>query len=458
MTKTPLTLDDLLPIKVNKTVKPKPAGATSIPGMLAVFHNEWDALMLETHELRKDLHATRQELSHALYQHDAACRVIARLVKERDEARAALADAQGAPGQSRASAPGASKRPADDPAPADVDDGKRAKGGVPAAAVDAMAAKAKELSKARKKREISPSLTPADGIAAFSCATTAPCHPTKCKGIAAVAVNPSDGDVVATGGSDGSVALFDASKGKRASQLAGHKKRVRGLAWAGEALLSASADKTVRVWRGETCAATMDGAHEGEISAVSAHPTGAYAVSFGADGSWAFHDVGAAETLAVVRDEDAGSGGGYAAGGFHPDGLILATAGADSTVKVWDVKTQKSVAKMEGHVGAVTSLSFSENGYYMATAAGDGVKLWDLRKLKNFKSLDAADARGVAFDHSGHYLAVVGGSEARVCNVKAEWETVKVWETPKPAHAVAFAPDAKAVYVGCADHNLRVYA
>ena len=455
MTKTPLTLDDLLPIKVNKTVKPKPAGATSIPGMLAVFHNEWDALMLETHELRKDLHATRQELSHALYQHDAACRVIARLVKERDEARAALADAQGAPGQSRAS-----KRPADDPAPApaDADDGKRAKGGVPAAAVDAMAAKAKELSKARKKREISPSLTPADGIAAFSCATTAPCHPTKCKGIAAVAVNPSDGNVVATGGSDGSVALFDASKGKRASQLAGHKKRVRGLAWAGEALLSASADKTVRVWRGETCAATMDGAHEGEISAVSAHPTGAYAVSFGADGSWAFHDVGAAETLAVVRDEDAGSGGGYAAGGFHPDGLILATAGADSTVKVWDVKTQKSVAKMEGHVGAVTSLSFSENGYYMATAAGDGVKLWDLRKLKNFKSLDAADAQGVAFDHSGHYLAVVGGSEARVYNVKSEWETVKVWETPKPAHAVAFAPDAKAVYVGCADHNLRVYA
>ena len=78
-------------------------GATSIPGMLAVFHNEWDALISDP---GSKSHATRQELSHALYQHDAARRVIARLVKERDEARAALADAQGAPGQSRASAPG----------------------------------------------------------------------------------------------------------------------------------------------------------------------------------------------------------------------------------------------------------------------------------------------------------------------------------------------------------------
>ena len=83
----------------------------------------------------------------------------------------------------------------------------------------------------------------------------------------------------------------------------------------------------------------MDGAHEGEIAAVSAHPTGACGI-FRADGSWAFHDVGAAETLAVVRDEGAGAGGGYAAGGFP--GTILATAGADATVKVWDVKTQKA--------------------------------------------------------------------------------------------------------------------
>lgn len=60
---------------------------TSIPSMLSAFQNEWDSVVLESYNLKEQFNNVRQELSQSLYQHDAACRVIARLIKERDEAR-----------------------------------------------------------------------------------------------------------------------------------------------------------------------------------------------------------------------------------------------------------------------------------------------------------------------------------------------------------------------------------
>lgn len=57
-------------------------------------------------------------------------------------------------------------------------------------------------------------------------------------------------------------------------------------------------------------------------------------------------------------------------------------------------------------------MAFSENGYYLATAADDAsIKLWDLRKLKNFKSIQLDEGyqiKDLCFDQSGTYLAAAG--------------------------------------------------
>lgn len=90
VTNEDLTVDDLIAVKTSRIVRPQPPTHTSIPSLLSAFQSEWDALALDSYNVRQQLTQTRRELATALYQHDAAIRVIARLTRERDEARDAL--------------------------------------------------------------------------------------------------------------------------------------------------------------------------------------------------------------------------------------------------------------------------------------------------------------------------------------------------------------------------------
>ena len=92
ITGSELTKDDLIEIKTSKATKPRSSNSTNIPSILSTLQSEWDTLMLETFNMKQQLDLLRQELSHSLYQHDASCRVICRLVKERDDARNQLAN------------------------------------------------------------------------------------------------------------------------------------------------------------------------------------------------------------------------------------------------------------------------------------------------------------------------------------------------------------------------------
>lgn len=86
----PLSVQDLIKINRVDPVISTPNNLTSIPNLLSQFQKEWDALAVELFTLRKQLKESREELSVLLYHNDAAVRVAAKLVRERDEARKAL--------------------------------------------------------------------------------------------------------------------------------------------------------------------------------------------------------------------------------------------------------------------------------------------------------------------------------------------------------------------------------
>ncbi|KAG9136109.1 hypothetical protein Leryth_003727 [Lithospermum erythrorhizon] len=473
ITQEPLTMDEIVPIKTGKIVKPRPVQAASIPGMLGMFQIEWDGLMLSNFALEQQLHTARQELSHALYQHDAACRVIARLKKERDEARELLSQADrqlptsaGTEATISATTLSNGKRAAEDE---DMASAKRMRPGISSDIIKELTDCNAILSQQRKKRQMPPTLAPIEALERYTQLNSYPLHKTNKPGILSLDIHHTK-DLIATGGADANAVVFDRSSGEILSTLSGHSKRVTSVKFVteGDFVVTGSADKTVRIWQGSEngiydCRSTLKD-HTAEVQAVTIHATNNYFVTASLDNTWCFYELASGLCLAQVADTSESEG--YTSAAFHPDGLILGTGTSGGLVKIWDVKSQTNVARFDGHVGSVTAVSFSENGYFLATAAQDGVKLWDLRKLRNFRNFSPYDenipTQAVEFDHSGSYLAM-GGSDIRVyqvASVKSEWNLIKTFPdlsgTGK-ATCVKFGPDAKYIAVGSMDRNLRIF-
>ena len=443
VTGEPLEASDLLALKASTAVKPRPVAATSIPGMLTLFQNEWDALMLESFTLKQQLETVRQELGRALYEHDAACRVIARLIKERDDARSALAEARAvAPAAPLDNGAGAAPAPPGASAPMDVE----APSGITPEMQAAFEATAKTLSKGRKKRPVPPGYSDADSVAAYTELASKSVH---AAGAVCLDAHSTEA-LLATGGADGTVAVFSSANGALKAQSTAKKAHAKPVTAvklhpSRPLVLSASADGSMRIGsaagKGETVR-TMT-AHSAGVSGLTLHATGDFAVSTSADRSWALVDLERGAT--VLRSGNDAGAGAYTCAAFHPDGLILAT-GMGSVVRVWEVKSQANAATFDGHTGDVTCLSFSENGYYLATGSTDQtVRLWDLRKLANFAQIDAgAPVGAVQFDYSGKLLAV-GAAGLSVYETKGWGSHVDFGGQKAPLTGAAWGPLAHSI-------------
>lgn len=429
--------------------------------------------MLHSFTLRQQLQTARQELSHALYQHDAACRVIARLNKEVNAAREALATLKPhtplnniVPQTMYASETSTEVRTAMEE-------------GISEEISQKLQEKSATLTQMRKQKgkKIPEDLATGEEIKNFKLiGSHTGLHSASISGITALDIKSNDSDRILTGGNDKTAVVFDNSREQIIATFKGHTKKITQVIYhpEEETCITASADSTIRIWSVPVSQQVQFlKIHESSVTGISLHPLGDYLLSCSLDDHWAFSDIRTGKILLRVSSAanaptpegelqlTGGNSVALTCAKFHPDGLIFATGTVESEIKIWDLKTKSNLANFPGHSGPITSLSFSENGYYLASAAEDSViKLWDLRKLKNFKTIELEnkyEIRDLVFDQSGNYLACAG-SDIRIYQVK-QWDMLKVLEEHSNlVTGVRFGTNAKTLVSASLDKSLKIYS
>jgi len=206
--------------------------------------------------------------------------------------------------------------------------------------------------------------------------------------------------LLVTGSSDQTVRVWDAKSGQSLYTLRGHPRALCDLAVAphttttgeeGWLLAAASYDRQIHLWTGQ--------------SAQAATPS---------------HTLqGARKLLWAVA--------------ISPDSRLIAGAGQDDRIYLWEVATGQLRQTFQGHTKSVHCLAFHPDGALLASGSTDStVRLWQLTQP-------------------------LGAQEQTLGQIEPE-PPVAVIQAPAPyVYAIAFSPDGRSLVTACSELSLRFW-